>query len=171
MPNQPSWIDRLGEITQAIEAPDAPPFLDRPAIERLFGLRRRQSITLMRRLGGYKVGKTFLVARPALLAYLRDPQQRRAADDEAGRFRSVGELLARARDQRHLRRIPIPASSRSSQLDFAGLPEGIDFLPGELRIRFEEPQKLLEKLFALSQALANDYESFEAAWRTANRHE
>ena len=68
MPDQPSWIHRLPQITQALEAPDAPPFLDRPAIERLFGLRRRQSIALLRRLGGYQVGKTFLVDRAVLLA-------------------------------------------------------------------------------------------------------
>jgi hypothetical protein len=169
MPDQPSWIDRLPEITRALEAPDAPPFLDRPAIEQLFGLRRRQSIALLRRLGGYQVGKTFLVDRAVLLAFLRDPQRRRAADDEAGRFRNVGELLAQARQQRHFQRISIPAAARLFHLDFAGLPQGIDFSPGELRIHFDHPHQLLEKLFALSQALANDYETFEAAWQVAHR--
>jgi len=169
MPNRPSWIDRLPEITHALEAPNAPPFLDRTAIEQLFRLRRRQSIHLLRRLGGYLVGKTFLLDRAAVLAFLHDPIYLRAAADEAGRFRRVGELLAQAREQRHLRRIPIPATRRMFHVDFAGLPDGIDFAPGELRIRFDRPQQLLQRLFALSQALANDYETFESAWQAANR--
>ncbi|MCI0723508.1 MAG: hypothetical protein L0338_31770 [Acidobacteria bacterium] len=169
MPDLPSWIDRLPEITRALEAPDAPPFLDRSAIERLFGLRRRQSISLMHRLGGYQIGKTFLVDRDVLLQFLRDPQRRRVADGEADRFRSVGELLAQTQQELHFRRIAIPATPRVFHLELEGLPEGIDLAPGELRIRFQHPQQLLEKLFALSQALANDYEMFEAAWTAANR--
>ena len=154
MPDQPSWIDRLPEITRRLEAPDAPPFLDRPAVEQLFGLRRRQSITLMRRLGGYQVGKTFLVDRHALLAFLEDPLRRHAADWEARRFRSVGELLARAREERHLRRIAIPATRPVFHIDFAALPAGIDIGHRELTISFDDPRDLLEKLFALSQVLA-----------------
>ena len=168
MPDQPSWIDRLPEITRSLQAPDAPPFLDRSAIERLFGLRRRQSIALMRRLGGYQVGKTFLVDRQALVTFLEDPLRRQAADLEARRFRSVGELLARTREERHFRRISIPATRPVFHIDFAGLPAGIDIGQRELSIRFEHPQDLLEKLFALSQALANDYETFETAWRSAH---
>ena len=60
--HRPSILDRPHPRNHStLQAPDVPPFLDRPAIERLFGLRRRQSITLMHRLGGYQVGKTFLV--------------------------------------------------------------------------------------------------------------
>jgi hypothetical protein len=168
MPEQPSWIDRLPEITRLLQAPDAPPFLDRPAIERLFGLRRRQAIAWMRRFGGYQVGKTFLVDRQVLLAFLEDPLRRHAADLEARRFRSVGELLACAREERHFRRISIPATRPLFPVDFAGLPAGIDIGQRELTIHFEHPQDLLEKLFALSQALANDYETFQTAWRSAN---
>jgi hypothetical protein len=53
--------------------------------------------------------------------------------------------------------------------DLAGLPSDIDIGPHEGTIRFQHPHDLLEKLFALSQALANEYESFEAAWTAANR--
>jgi hypothetical protein len=169
MPDQPSWIDRLPEIIRTLRAPDAPPFLDRSAIERLFGLRRRRSISLMRQIGGYQVGKTFLVDRDVLLAFLEDPLRRDAADQEARRFRSVGERLAQAREERRLRRVSIPIRPPIFEVDFAGLPPGIDIGRHQLTIRFEHPHDLLEKLFALSQALANEYESFEAAWTAANR--
>jgi hypothetical protein len=169
MPDQPSWIDRLPDILQSLQAPDAPPFLDRPAIERLFGLRRRQSITLMRRLGGYQVGKTFLVDRQALLVFLEDPLRRHAADVEAGRFRTVGERLARAREERYFRRISIPATPPVFKVNLDNLPGGIDIGHRELTVHFDHPRDLLAKLFALSQALAKEYESFEAAWESANR--
>jgi hypothetical protein len=61
MPNQPSWIESVPEILETLRAPGTPPFLDRPTVEVLFGVRRRQAIHLLRRFGGYQVGKTFLV--------------------------------------------------------------------------------------------------------------
>jgi hypothetical protein len=168
MPDQPTWIERVSEITANVEASPAP-FFDRPAIERFFGLRRRQAIALMHRLGGYQIGKTFLVERPALLQFLRNPERRFAAEVEADRFRSVLDTLGRAKEELHFRRIPVPATARVYQLEFDGLPEGIEFDPAELRIRFDHPHQLLEKLFALSQALANDYETFERAWTSASK--
>lgn len=115
-------------------------------------------------MGGYQVGKTFLVDREVLLRFLQDPQRQRAADDEAGRFRSVGTLLAQAQEERHFRRIPFPATPRVFRVELEGLPQGIELSRQELKIRFDHPHELLEKLFALAQALANDYEKFEAAW-------
>ncbi len=35
--------------------------------------------------------------------------------------------------------------------------------PGQLSVRFDTAEDLVEKLFTLGQALANDYESLEAA--------
>jgi hypothetical protein len=168
MPDQPSWIHRLPDITQKLEASTAP-FLDRPAIEKLFGLRRRQSIHLLRRMGGYQVGKTFLVDRQAVLDFLNDPERRHAAAQEAGRFRIVGAAIAEAQEELHMRRIRLPAHPRVFRLELEGLPAGIDLGSHELNIGFEHPRELLEKLFALAQALANDYERFEATWTAANR--
>jgi hypothetical protein len=168
MPDQPGWIDRIEQIAEEVQASSAPVF-DRAAIERLFEVRRRQAIVLMHRMGGYQAGKTFLVDRQALLRFLRDPQREAVAEVEARRFASLLETLGRAKEERHFRRIPVPATARVYQLEFGGLPEGIDFEPGELRIRFNQPHELLEKLFALSQALANDYETFEQAWARASQ--
>jgi hypothetical protein len=41
------------------------------------------------------------------------------------------------------------------------LPAGVGLSPGELHIRFQSSEELLSKLFALAQAIANDYEAFE----------
>ena len=161
MPDQPTWIESVPEILETLEAPGAPPFLDRPTIEVFFGVRRRQAIHLLRRFGGYKVGKAFLVPREAVIGFLRDPQRWRAAADEKGRFERVASALGQARSELQQRRIPIPAAIESLQMEFAGLPAGIRLEPGQLVIQFAQPVELLEKLFALSQAFAHDYPTFE----------
>jgi len=41
------------------------------------------------------------------------------------------------------------------------LPAGVGLSPGALHIQFQSSEELLSKLFALAQAIANDYEGFE----------
>src|SRR3974390_2091266 len=108
MPDQPSWIERVPKILETLESAGAPPFLDRPAVELLFGVRRRQAIHLLRRFGGYQAGRTFLVPREAVTAFLRDPHRRTAAELEKGRFERVANALAQSRQELYQRRIPIP---------------------------------------------------------------
>jgi hypothetical protein len=168
MPDQPSWIERVPKILEILESAGAPPFLDRPAVESLFGVKRRQAIELLRRFGGYQVGKTFLVPREAVLAFLRNPRRLTAAELEKGRFERVADALRHGRQELGQRRISIPIQEETLQIGISGLPEGIRLAPGELRVRFEQPIELLQKLFALSQALANDFNTFERACAPGN---
>lgn len=55
MPAKPRWWLRIPEILPAIENLDAP-WLDRAAIEQVFGLRRRRAIELLHVFGGFQVG-------------------------------------------------------------------------------------------------------------------
>jgi hypothetical protein len=169
MPDQPSWIERVSEILASLNSAEAPPFLDRPAIETLFGLRRRQAIELLHRCGGYQVGKTFLVPREALVRFLEDPRYRWAASTETARFEHVRLALGQFRQQLEQRRISIPATPDAFRLEFSGLPDGIRIEAGQLTVSFDQPSELLEKLFALARALANDYDTFERSFAAA-RH-
>ena len=166
MPDQPSWIERVPKILETLDSAGAPPFLDRPAVETLFGVRRRQAIQLLHRFGGYQVGKTFLVPRETVICFLRDPHRRTAVELEKGRFERVVDALRESREELYQRRIPIPVAEETLRIDIAGLPEGIRLVPGELSVRFEQPMELLQKLFALSQALANDFAAFEHSCAT-----
>ncbi len=167
MPDQPSWIEHIPKILEVLESPQAPPFLDRPAVEMLFGVRRRQAIQLLRRFGGYQVGKTFLVPREAVVGFLRDPYRKTAANMEKGRFERLSNTLGAARRELRRHRIAIPVAPEILRLDISGLPEGISLEAGRLTVRFEEPMELIQKLFTLSQALANDFETFERSCMTA----
>jgi hypothetical protein len=165
MPAQPLWIERLPNLITKLQAPDAPAWWDRPAIETLFGLRRRQAIALLRRMGARRIGTGFAIERAALLRFLQDPRRRDACHDEQTRTARVSAHLGEAGRDRNSRAISIPVASDPERIDFAGLPAGIELRRHQLTIAFEQPGQLLEKLFVLSQALLNDYNTFEQRMR------
>ena len=153
-------MERVPEILLHLEGPGSPPFLDRPAVELLFGVRRRQAIHLMHRMEGYQVGKTFLAGREAVIRFLRQPRVTEAAGHALARKRRVVEHLDAARRELAGRTVRLTAAPGPSRLD--SLPPGVELQPGRLTIRFERPLDLLEKLFALSQAMSRDFERFQA---------
>ena len=58
--------------------------------------------------------------------------------------------------------------SRRSRRRLSGLPEGVSVEPGRIEVRFSGAKDAVGRLFALAQALTNDYEQFEALvdWAT-----
>src|SRR5437879_10090368 len=61
MPAKAEWLLRLPEILAALRVLDIP-VVDRAAMQRLFGFRRRRAIQFMHELDGYQAGHSFLVA-------------------------------------------------------------------------------------------------------------
>ena len=49
-----------------------------------------------------------------------------------------------------------------SKARLSGLPEGVSVEPGRIEVRFSGAKDAVGRLFALAQALTNDYEQFEA---------
>src|SRR5689334_4253628 len=93
MPVHASWYLRVPEIVAQLHSSAVPPFLDRPAIEHLFRLRRRQAIRLMGICGGYQVGKTYLVDRVCLLRFLEQVTRTGVVDEVVERKRRICEAL------------------------------------------------------------------------------
>ena len=56
-------------------------------------------------------------------------------------------------------RFKVPAETMSAKL--ANLPEGVSVARGRIEVRFDGAENALERLFALAQALGNDYVRFE----------
>jgi hypothetical protein len=75
----------------------------------------------------------------------------------------VAAALGEARQGLTLPRIAIPAPQKLSTITFAGLPTDIRLEPGCLAVEFASAQDLVEKLFTLAPAFANDYESLSTA--------
>ena len=57
-------------------------------------------------------------------------------------------------------RVAVPREAIEACL--SGLPDGVSVEPGRIEVRFRGAKDAVGRLFALAQALTNDYERFEA---------
>lgn len=155
MPAKPAWYSRIPVILDTLRA-TAVPYVERETIEALFQVRRRRAHQLMSAFDGFQIGKTYLIERAQLI----DALERIARGDEfsweARRKAKLAHLLKEAHQELAGRQVTIPASRTAEP----AWPPGVNLEPGELRIRFDHPDQLLKRLFELSQAILNDYESF-----------
>lgn len=161
MPAKPRWWQHVTQI-RAMREDAALPVIDRAGVERLFGLRRRQAIALMHRWGGYQAGRMFLIGRQELIRELDAIAQDGEYHQETARREQLASALEAARRTRQTEavRIPVTPDVFAGRMD--SLPGGVLLEPGRLAVAFAGPEDLLRKLFALVQAVANDYAGFES---------
>ena len=57
-------------------------------------------------------------------------------------------------------RVAVPSAALEGRL--ASLPEGVKVARDRIEVRFSGAQEAVARLYALAQALTNDYEQFEA---------
>jgi hypothetical protein len=160
MPAKAQWLLRVPEILAELAMLDVP-VVDRAVCERLFRLRRRRAIDLMRGFGGYQAGRTFLLDRPKLVAQLEQIRDSPDFKMEWRRKARLGERLDAIRRLQAGARVAIAVEPETLSQRLPDLPEGVGLSPGALHIQFQSSEELLRKLFALAQAIANDYEAFE----------
>ena len=158
MPAQPQWLLHLPRIVEELSAFEAP-IVDRAAIERVFGLRRRQAIYLMRAFGGYQLGKTALLDRRLLIERLREINGSEKFEFEHKRRERLTEQLERVRKQKRGARVVIPVDPAPAARP--ALPPGVRLEAGRLSVEFTNVQDLLAKLYGIAQAAAEDFASFE----------
>src|SRR5579862_8857378 len=92
MPAKAGWLLRIPEILEELRALDVP-VVDRDVCERLFRLRRRRAIDLLRLFGGYQAGRTFLIDRPKLVVKLEEIRDSPDFKMEWQRKERLGERL------------------------------------------------------------------------------
>ena len=156
MPDKPLWFHELPVILERFRSMRAP-VVGRAVIEAEFGLKRRQAIYLMNKVGGWEAGRTFLVERVKLIAWLEGLARGDDFAIEERRRLRLSESLAEARRTFSARQVRIETDSLPGP---AGLPGGVELRRGELRIEFSGVEDLLSKLFDLSKAIAGDYDDF-----------
>lgn len=159
MPPKPLWLKRVRQIRAAVEATDVP-FLDRAAVESLFGTKRRQAIHLVRRMAGFEVGNALVAPRENVLAFLDEILASGDVEREEGRRERVREALVEARRHVAARRVTFRIPAKEPTL--ANLPDGVRLAPGVLEVRCVGTQDLLAKLYTLAKAIASDIVRFEA---------
>lgn len=160
MPRRCEWLTRLPEIRAELEQ-IAVPVVDRTVFEALFRVRRRRAIQLLHYFGGFQSGKTFLIDRAALLGELAKLE---ASGDVQREYRRKERLVAKleqVREQARASRVAVRTTPEIYSTRLNSLPEGVRLGHGELTIRYSSSQELLERLFALAQALANDLDRLQ----------
>lgn len=157
MPAPPRWLLAVPDAVRQLERLDRD-LVTRRDLERLFGVSRARAAQLMRTFGAELAGSSRVLRRADLLRQLRKLRRRAAYRREAERrTRVVGEL----RRARLIGiRVAVPVEAVEARL--TGLPEGVRVREDRIEVRFGSAREAVARLFALAQALTNDYERFEA---------
>ena len=161
MPAQPSWYLRVPEILTQLRAEGAPPFLDRPSVEKLFRVRRRQAIRLLGSARGYQIGKTFLVDRSALIDFLERVEASGASGQARARKDRVLAALNEVSNHAAAQRVHIGASPDLFRRKPADLPNSIELVaPGRIQISYAGAEDLLARIADLAAAATNVFPAF-----------
>jgi len=165
MPKLPGWYLAVPDILRLLRSPGAPPFLDRPAVEKLFAVRRRQAIRILAAASGYQVGKTFVVERPALIEFLEGLENSGAAPEARARKQRVAAALNEVANHAAAQRVIVPAATDALRRRPANLPAAIELVaPGKLQISYRGAEDLLAKIVELASAAANDFPGFRSLY-------
>ncbi|MBV9036653.1 MAG: hypothetical protein JO182_19345 [Acidobacteriaceae bacterium] len=165
MPDKPLWLRRLPEALRQLEE-SAEPWIDRPVLESLLGVKRRRAQQLLAPIAQRRVGASVVVRRDELITYLKKIAAGEMAYYEDRRRKQLWAHLAEARRE-WMQQPPVLVEVSQSQVrrvelhGFAGLPEGVELAPGSITVRFREPDEALQKLVALALAISQNRPDFD----------
>ena len=157
MPAKPRWLLAIPDAIAQLEGFDRD-LLTRRDLEQLFGVSKARAAILMRTFGAARTANVRTLTRSELLRQLRRRQKSATFTAELERREHVIATLRQARVSGI--RLRVPATVLSTRL--AGVPDGVTVEPGRIEVRFTGARDAVGRLFALAQALTNDYDRFEA---------
>jgi hypothetical protein len=156
MPAKPRWLLAIPDAIRQLEALDRD-LLTRRDLERLLGVSKARAARLMHAFGAERTGNARTLARTQLLRALRALRKGAAFRGELNRRERLVTTLRQAR----IAGLRVPVPSAVLELRLAGLPAGVTIAPGRIEVQFDGAREAVARLFALAQALTNDYEHFE----------
>ena len=166
MPAKPRWLTKIPQIVEELAALNVP-VLDRVICQRIFGVRRRRAIELMKLFGGYESANVMLLDRLGVIEQL----SRVAAGDEvAQEVRRKERLAARIEEASRYRSaaaVHIVVHRDAVNQALPNLPAGVCFSNGRLIVEYTTAEELLGHLFELGVAAANDFDAFRTTVEAA----
>ena len=114
---------------------------------------------LMHRFGAQPLGNALVLDRKELIRRLKAIRRGRPFSIELDRRHSLTETLRQART--HSIRVPVATDIHRIHLE--SLPDGVTLSPGRIEVAFTNPKEAVQRLYALAQALINDFDAFEKA--------
>ena len=149
--DKPTYIHRLTSILAEAKSPKPIPFFRRCDIEALFGVKRRQAINLMHKIGAVRVSNEIAIPQRDLISWLEEISLDPAGAREIRRQERVIDRIVDLKAETAARAIKIVLPDSARLADF---PEGVSLQPGLLTVSFESEQQLLERLFLLARVFA-----------------
>jgi hypothetical protein len=169
MPVPPTWIPRLAEILTAAQKLPAGD-LDREQIMRLFGVKRRAALLLMKQLEPKMVRGSWRIDRSRLATWLEE--QMHDSDRELERQKRLTRALITA--DISLPRPPgaflsVAATQEMRSQAVQGLPPGVSLAfgrPSRLEVEFRTLEELAEKLLQAGLALDRNFDHYASLLET-----
>lgn len=151
MPDNPSYIHKLAAILAEARTPKPIPFFRRRDIEALFGLKKRQAVNLMHRIGAVRVSRELAVDKRDLVTWLEQMIEDPSVAAEWHRHDRVVDRIVELKAETAARAIKIVLPDPRPSVE---LPEGVSLQSGLLTVSFGNEQELIERLFLLARVLA-----------------
>ena len=151
MPDNPTYLHKLTEILAEARTPKPIPFFRRRDIEALFGLKKRQAVNLMHRMGAIRVSRELAVEKRDLLRWLEQMIEDPSIAVEQHRHERVIDRIIEFKAETAARAVKIVLRDPQPSVE---LPDGVSLQPGLLTVPFDNEQQLLERLFLLARVLA-----------------
>jgi hypothetical protein len=169
MPVPPTWIPRLTEILAAVESLPSRD-LDREQVMRLFRIKRRAALLLMKRLEPKMIRGSWRIDRLRLAAWLED--QMHDSDRELERQKRLTRALITA--DISLPRPPgaflsVAATQEMRSQAVQGLPPGVSLSlgnPSRLEVEFQTLAELAEKLIQAGLDLDRNFDHYASLLET-----
>jgi hypothetical protein len=161
MPDNPSYLHKLVEILAEARGPKPIPFFRRRDIEALFGLKKRQAVNLMHRIGAVRVSSELAVEQRDLVRWLEQRISDPSFAAEQRRHERVIDRIVELKAETAARAVKIVLPDRAPSVE---LPDGVSLEPGLLTVSFDNAQQLLERLFRLARVLATQPEILNAGF-------
>jgi hypothetical protein len=170
MPVPPTWIPRLAEILAAAQKLPARD-LAREQIMRLFGVKRRAALLLMKQLEPKMLRGSWRIDRSRLAAWLE--KQMHDSDRELERQKRLTRALITA--DISLPRPPgaflsVAATQEMRTKAVQGLPPGVSLAigrPSRLEVEFQTLGELAEKLIQAGLALDRNFDHYASLLETS----
>ena len=158
MPRCAAWLTALPDAIDQLEALQRDT-ITRRDLEALLGLSKRFAVVLMHRLGARRLGNALVLDRHALVRQFTALRDGTAFEQALDRQVRLADTLRQAR----IHRVRVPVAAATQHIRLASLPAGVSVAPGRIEVTFTGPREAVQQLYALAQALLNDFGAFEKA--------
>jgi hypothetical protein len=159
MPAAPTWLRRIPDAIAQLEEWPAND-VGRSELQVLLKLRKARAVQLMRAWGAERRGGRgdLLLEKGALLRRLKALRRgtRLAAEEQR-----VERMVTALREAR-VAGVRVKVDRDTFSVKLAGLPEGVVVEPRRIVVEFTSAKEAVARLFAIAQALGNDWERFES---------